>query len=182
VAGGVEQMLEARAELLPTRVLETQPGADAAAEGPELVAPQEIGEAAIAGQDDAEEGARIEVGTGEQAQLAEDEGLHLLDFVDQEHGAEQRALQMREPPLPQGLEAIPAVVRLKDDAEEIAELTVEVGHVRLDGKPIPRTEKREVRQTIIYKAGDPLPWLKTERGLDSGAESRRRAGARRCCA
>ena len=26
-------------------------------------------------------------------------------------------------------------------------------------------EKREVRQTIIYKAGDPPPWLKSEREL-----------------
>jgi hypothetical protein len=36
---------------------------------------------------------------------------------------------------------------------------------RLDGKSTPRTEQREVRQTIIYKAGDPPPWLKSEREL-----------------
>jgi hypothetical protein len=36
---------------------------------------------------------------------------------------------------------------------------------RLEGKPTRRTEKRDIRHTIIYKAGDPPPWFKAEREL-----------------
>ena len=102
VAGGVEQMRQAGAQLLPTGVLQGQAAADAAAEGPQVLAPEEVGQAAVAGQHDAEQGARVEVRAGQQPQLAEDQRRHLLGLVDQEHGAEQRVSRCASPPLAQG--------------------------------------------------------------------------------
>jgi hypothetical protein len=131
IASGREEMAEAGAQLLPRGVLQRQANPDAGAEGEEVVTPQELGEAAVAGEDDAEQGARVELGAGQQAQLTEHGGEHFLCFVDEEHGAQAGVFQMRQPAVAQGLEAGPAIVGLQGDAEQIAELPVEVGQVTL---------------------------------------------------
>ena len=141
-------MRQAGAQLVPTGVLQGQAAADAAAEGPQVLAPEEIGQAAVAGQHDAEQGPRVEVRAGEQPQFVEDQRRHLLGFVDQQHGAQERVLQMRQPPLAQGLEPVPAVVRREGDAEEIAELAVEVGHGTL--------RMRERADGEVAHLGEPL--------------------------
>jgi len=123
---------------------------------------EEVGQAAVAGQHDADQGAGVELRAGQQAQLAEDDGRHLLGFVDQEHGAEQRALQMGQPPLAQGLEPVPAVVRREGDAEEVAELAVEVGDVTFADERLGRLVQIPLEVTghagaIIEHAEQPRP-------------------------
>jgi hypothetical protein len=71
VAGGAHAVFEAGDEGVAAGMLERQAQADAAAEGQQVVAAQQVGEAAIAGEDDAEQGLRVELGGGEQAQLGE---------------------------------------------------------------------------------------------------------------
>jgi hypothetical protein len=56
---------------------------------------------------------------------------------------------MGEPPLPQGLEALTAVVRVEGHAEELPELPIEVGHVTL--------RMRQGADSEVAPAGEPLP-------------------------
>ena len=69
---------------------------------------------------------RVEVLAGEDAQLAEHGGEGLLGLVDDEHGAAAAGGDVVGPAGAQGLEAGPAVVDGERDAEEVAELAVEV--------------------------------------------------------
>ena len=55
--------------------------------GRSSAAAEALGEAGVAGEDDAEQLLGIEVLAGEDAQLAEDGGEGLLGLVDDEHGA-----------------------------------------------------------------------------------------------
>ena len=104
---------------------------DARAQGQQLLAAQVIGEAGIPGEDDAQQGLGVEAGAGEQAQLVEHGGTHLLCFVHQQHGTPTGGLQMAEPGGTQRLEAAPAVVRTQRDAEQLAELAVEIPEAAL---------------------------------------------------
>src|SRR5438128_1925630 len=106
-------------ELLPAGVLQTQATPDAAAErGGARRGAGARSKAAIASQHHAEQGAGVELRAGQQPQLAEDERVHLLHFVDQEHRTEQRAVEMGQPPLAQALEPVPAIVRPERNTEE----------------------------------------------------------------
>ena len=51
----------------------------------ELLAAQFGRQAGIAGEDHAQQGTRVEVHRGEQAQLVEDGRMHFLRLVDQHH-------------------------------------------------------------------------------------------------
>ncbi len=73
----------------------------------------------------------FEPGGGQQAQFGEDGWLGFLGLVEDQHRAAQRAIDVGLPALAQDLGAGPAVVRLKFDAEEVAELAVEVAEVGL---------------------------------------------------
>ena len=86
MAGGASRCARQALELLPGGVLQGEPDPDAGAQGQEVFAPQEIGEATVAGEDDGEQRAGVELGAGQQAQLAEHGGEHLLGLVDEEHG------------------------------------------------------------------------------------------------
>jgi hypothetical protein len=99
--------------------------------GQQLLAAQVIGEAGIPGEDDAQQRLGIEAGAGEQAQLVEHGGTHLLGFVHQQHGAPAGGFQMAEPGRAQRLEAAPAVVRAQRHAEQLAELAVEIPEAAL---------------------------------------------------
>ena len=57
--------------------------------------------------------------------------LHLLRLVDEQHRTKQGLLDVGEPALSEKLGAGPAVVGRELDAEEVAELTVEVRHATL---------------------------------------------------
>jgi len=131
VAGRFEEVVEAGEQLVSRGCLQGEAAADAAAEGGQLGGPESMGEAPVAGEDDAEELARIEVLAGEDAQLAEDGGEGLLGLVDDEDGAEHGGGDVIRPALSQGLEPSPAVVCGEGDAEEVAELPVEVAGAAL---------------------------------------------------
>ena len=74
VAGGGEQLVEAGEQLVAGRDAGGEPGADTAAERDQLLAPQLVEQAGVAGEDDAQQGLGVEAGAGEQAQLAQHAG------------------------------------------------------------------------------------------------------------
>ena len=75
VAGGFEQMIEAGEQLLGWKGFGAQAAADAAGHGQEVRTVQLGGQAAVAGENDGQDGAGVQVGAGEQAQFAETGGL-----------------------------------------------------------------------------------------------------------
>ncbi len=111
--------------------LQYQTGADATAERDQVLGGEAFGQAGVAAEDGGEQAARIEVRAGQDAQLAEHLGAHLLRLVDQQHWAHQGRLDVGLPLLAQRLEAAPAVAERQRYAEEVAELAVEVGDAAL---------------------------------------------------
>src|ERR1700674_2083355 len=105
IAGLVEGMLKPVVQLFRREVVESQADTDAAGDRQQLVAAELLGEAGGAAEDDGEDGARIELGGGEDAQLGEDRGGHLLGFVDEQDGAAPGGLDVGEPGLAEDLEA-----------------------------------------------------------------------------
>ena len=129
--GLLQRVFETLLQLLRAGAFERQPHAHAAAERQQLVGPQAFEETAVAGQHDGEQDVAVEPGGGQQAQLGEHGGQHLLGLVDDEHGPRQRGVDMGLPAIAQDLGAGPAVVRGELDAEQIAHLAVEVGETGL---------------------------------------------------
>jgi hypothetical protein len=81
----------------------------------------------MSGQD----GAGIELGAGQQAQLGKDFGLHFLGFINQQYRPPERCGQVRFPFQAQVFEAGPAVVHLHGDSKDLTHLAVEVRHAAL---------------------------------------------------
>ncbi len=73
VAGGFEQVVEAFLQLLGRQSFQAQAAADAAGDGQQLGLFQPGGQALVAGQDDGQDGAGVQVGTGQQAQFGQDQ-------------------------------------------------------------------------------------------------------------
>ena len=84
----------------------------------------------VAREDDAQDGARVELGGGEQAHLGEHGVLELLRLVDEQERAHAGVVEVGTPALAQHLEAVPAIVVDQRDAEQLAHLAVEVGEAR----------------------------------------------------
>ena len=119
--------LEPLEQLLWGEVVEVEADADAGGDGQELVAAKLLCEPGVTAQDDGEDGARVEVGRGEDAQLGEDgRGISWASSTSRT-GTVACGLDVGEPLLAQGLEAGPAVVGSEGHAEELAQLAVEVG-------------------------------------------------------
>ena len=97
----------------------------------QILVPQQFPQSAIPREDHGQERRGIEVGAGENPQLAEDVGAHLLGFVDQEHRADPRGGHVGFPPLAERFEPAPAIVRCQLHREDVAQLAVEVGALRL---------------------------------------------------
>jgi hypothetical protein len=105
IAGLGQGMLEPVEQLFGREVVERQADADAAGDGQQLVAAELLSEAGIAAEHDGENRARIELGGGEDAQLGEDRGRHLLGFVDEQDGTAAGGLDVGEPGFAEDLEA-----------------------------------------------------------------------------
>ena len=131
VAGGGEQVFQAGGEFAGAGLPGGEAGADAAVDRQQLLLVQPGGEPAVACEDHAEQGLRVEAGARQQPQLGQGGGVHLLRLVDQQHGAQAGRFQVGEPALAQGFEAGPAVVGADADGEDIAQFAVEVGQVAL---------------------------------------------------
>ena len=99
--------------------------------GSELLGAQALEQAAVAGEHDGQQDVAVEAGGGQQAQLGEHGGQHLLGLVDDQHRSRQRGVDVGLPALAQDLGAGPAVVRGELDAEQVAHLAVEVGEAGL---------------------------------------------------
>ena len=113
VAGALEQMVEAGEQLLGRQGLGAQAAANAAGQGQEVRAVELGGQAAVAGQDDGEDGAGVQVGAGEQAQFAEHDRVHFLGFIDEQDRAVEGGFDVVVPFFPQDFGAGPAVVRAR---------------------------------------------------------------------
>jgi hypothetical protein len=131
VAGGVEEVVEAFAQVIAFGVAEEEAAANARGEGEEVGMAQAVGEAVVTGEDDAQEGMGVEGFGGEETDFAQDAGVHFLGFIDDEDGACGGGGEMGGPALAEGFEADPAVVVGQGDVEELAELTVKVGESAL---------------------------------------------------
>lgn len=103
-------MVEAGGEFVATGVFRGKPGADARAQGHEVLAAQLLDEASVAREHDAQQRLGIEAGAGQEAQLREHGRSHLLRFVDQQHWASSCGFEVSDPAFAQDLEATPAVV------------------------------------------------------------------------
>lgn len=126
VSGGGELVVETGEQLVVRGIVEDEAAADPRAEWQELRRAEAIGEARVAGEDDAEELSGVEVFAGEDAQLVEDGSGGLLRFVDDQHGPGEGLGDVVVPASAQGLEAGPAIVDGEGDAEEVSELSIEV--------------------------------------------------------
>ncbi len=131
IAGLGERVAQCFRELLRGGWLQEEADPDATAEGQELLGAELLGEPAVTAEHDGEKGAGVELGGGEQAELIEDRGLHLLRFIDDEDRTEKRGLDVRLPALAEDAGAGPAIVRRELDPEEVAEFAVEVGDAAL---------------------------------------------------
>ena len=96
VAGGVEQVVEGGGQRIALGVVEVEAAADAAAEARQVRVLEALGKTMVAGEDDAEELLGVEALAGEDAELVEDVGEHLLGLVDDEHRAGERGLDVLE--------------------------------------------------------------------------------------
>src|SRR5690606_12700970 len=114
-------------ELLTSAWLEVDTHAHATCERHEVDALEAFGEAEIAREDDREEGPRIELVAREDAELLEDVRGSVLRLVDEDHGADEGRSDVRAPTLAERLETAPTIRDAERDAEEVAELSVEVG-------------------------------------------------------
>jgi len=119
-------MIEAGQKLVARGVVEIEPPSDAGAERQEFGCSQTLRQTRIAGEDDAEQLFGVELFTGQDAKLTEDRSERFLGLVDDEDGAATCLGNMIGPPRAQRLEAGPAVVRGKGDAEQVAELAVKI--------------------------------------------------------
>ena len=105
-----------------------------------------LGEATVAGQHHGEQDAGIEAGAGQQPQFVQDDGTHLLGFVDEQHRVDQRGFKVLLPALAQHLRAGPAVVWAQRHGEEITELAVKIGQIALRAGQRPDVDFRELLQ------------------------------------
>ncbi len=104
---------------------------EAAGDGQQVGFFQAGGQARIAGQDDGEDGAGVQFGTGQQVQFGQDRGVHLLGFVDEEQQPIGGGLNVGEPFLAQSPSAVPTIIGREDHPEQMAKFAVEVGHFGL---------------------------------------------------
>jgi hypothetical protein len=66
------------------------------------------------------------MGAGEQTELREHRGIHLLGFIDDQDGAVQRGLDLGLPSFPKSFGPVPTVVRVEGDSEEITQFSIEI--------------------------------------------------------
>ena len=69
---------------------------------------------------------RVQVGAGEQFQLAEHGDFHFLGFVHDQHRPVKRCLDLGLPLFSQGFSPVPTVVRRKGHLEQVPQLAVKV--------------------------------------------------------
>ena len=111
IAGVLDQVVEQGGEVAGLGLGHDQALADARGDGPQVGLAELVEQARVAGEDDREDGARVEVGRRQQAGLAEHRGQQLLRLVDQHHGPHAGLLDMGKPALAQVLEAGPPTPR-----------------------------------------------------------------------
>ena len=124
-------MIEAFLQLLGRQGFQTQAAANAAGDGQQVGLFQTGGQAVVAGQNDGQDRAGVQVGAGQQAQFGQDQGVHLLGFVDDQHRPIGGGLDVGEPLFPEGFGAVPAVIGREGHAEQMAQFAVKVGHFSL---------------------------------------------------
>ena len=113
-------------ELPGSGIIENQPGADASAQRDQHGQTEQIQQPVVAAKNNGQDGAGIQLGAGQEAQLGKDLGLHFLGFIDQQYGPPESGGHERFPPEAQVFEAGPVIVDLHGNAEDIAHFAIEV--------------------------------------------------------
>ena len=103
ITGDLEQVVETFLQLLGRQGFQAQAAANAAGDGQEVGLFQAGGQAMIAGQNDGQDGAGVQVDAGQQAQFGQDQGVHFLGFVDEQHRPIERGLDVMRATFPAGL-------------------------------------------------------------------------------
>jgi hypothetical protein len=161
VDGGREEVPQHRAEDIRWFSVEDQAGPDPAGDGQQVRRAELVLEAAVAAQDDRDDRAGVELGRAEEAQLGEQRGRHLLRLVDEQHGAEQRLVDVLLPLRAHGLVRAPPVRRRDRHAEQVAELPVEVGDAALRAGHLADDDVAQGRELLGQQA---------QRGALAGAD------------
>ena len=130
VAGLSEEVVEELCEVFGLGGEHDEALTEARGEREQVRGAQLVEQAVVAREDDAQDGARVEVGGGEQAHLGEHGVLELLRLVDEQERSHAGVVEVGAPALAQHLEAVPAIVVHQRDAEQLAHLAVEVGKAR----------------------------------------------------
>jgi hypothetical protein len=120
-------MAEPVEQVFRGQVVEAEADADSRGDRDQLVATELLGQPGVTGEHHVEDGSGVEVCGGKDSQLGQDRSRHLLCLVDQEQRSVASRLDVCQPRLPQRLESSPSIVGSQGDAEELAELAVEVG-------------------------------------------------------
>ena len=94
IAGSGEKVDERLLKLGGWKRLEREPGADPARKREKLVASELVEEPGIAGEDDGEKLAGVEVGAEKEPELVEYGGVHLLGLVDEQYGPKEGGLEV----------------------------------------------------------------------------------------
>ena len=119
-ARGLERVAQALRQLVARGGVEQEFHPQPAVEREEIDVAEACLQPAVARQDDGEDHAGVEVGAGEQAQLVQHVGAHVLRFIHQQDGAKDRGVDVREPGVAERLRAGPAIVGAERHAEEMA--------------------------------------------------------------
>jgi hypothetical protein len=129
--GLLQGMVEISHEVLFGEGLEDESGSYPGSQGDQLPCAQSFGKPLIATQNGGEDALGVEMGAGEEPDLIEAGGYHLLSLIDEEHGSKKGGLDMMQPPVSQGFEASVAVGRREIDPEDGAKLPVKVAKAAL---------------------------------------------------
>src|SRR5262249_16643702 len=113
-------------EILAPGVLHDQAHPDARAERQEFVAPQLVGQAGIAGKEDAEQGTGMELGGGRPARPGWHGRLRVLSLFKQQNPTHRGGLKTRSPRLAKSFESGPSVVRLERDCEQLSHFSTKI--------------------------------------------------------
>jgi hypothetical protein len=92
--GLLERVVQQLLQLIGCGALQREAHAHAAAERQQLLGAQALQQTAVAGEHDSEQDVAVEPRRGEQTQLGEHSGRHLLGLVDDQHGARQGGVDM----------------------------------------------------------------------------------------
>jgi hypothetical protein len=127
VAGLGQRVAQQFGEFLARSGFGNQSRADPAGQRHQVGMPQPFQEPAVSGQHHGQQRLGVEVGAGEEPQLAQHFHAHFLGFVDQQHRLEAGGGQVGPPAFAESFEPSPTVPRGELHREDVPQFPIEVG-------------------------------------------------------